>query len=127
MKVLVNIINHGLYDVEVSGDEVHVNPAFIYTWDGEFWTVDVSKDEDEPIQIPTELKEDESFDENDLWDVMTCLVLPYLGCPSDESWMDIAQEGGDKMYDGLIAELTMLMDLNEEEIMQLEDILEGNE
>lgn len=31
------------------------------------------------------------------------------------------------MYDGLIAELTMLMDLNEEEIMQLEGILEGDE
>jgi hypothetical protein len=31
------------------------------------------------------------------------------------------------MYDGLIAELTMLMDLNEDEIMQLEDILEGDE
>lgn len=31
------------------------------------------------------------------------------------------------MYEGLIEELTMLMGLNEGEIMQLEDILEGGD
>ena len=34
---------------------------------------------------------------------------------------------GASMYDGLIEELTWLMDLSEGEIMQLEDILEGDE
>lgn len=89
-KWLVNIINRGVYEVEVKGNEVHVNYAYIHTWDGEFWTIDVDKEEDEPIQIPQELLDDESFEKSDLWDLMTCVVIPHLGCSGDDSWMDIA-------------------------------------
>ena len=41
--------------------------------------------------------------------------------------MSVSVRGGDEMYDGLIEELTWLLDLNEGELMQLEDILEGGE
>ena len=83
-KWIVHIINNGLYEVATDDETAHVNPALLATYDGEFWTMDIYKDEDEPLPIPADVCAD------DIGDVMENVVLPYLGLGCDETWMDIA-------------------------------------
>lgn len=84
MKKIVNVMNYGLYEVSVYNNNVYLNPAFLETFDGEFWELIVDREEEEPLEVP------EGVNADDLSEVMECVVLPYLGCSSDESWMDIA-------------------------------------
>ena len=86
MKSIVYIMNTGLYEVEVDGDEVRVNSVDMQCYDGEFWTVEVCDEDCEPLELPEEITEGGV----DLYDVVEQVVLPYLGCLSGESWMEIA-------------------------------------
>lgn len=82
MMNIVKVNGKGLWEVKTEGDKVHVNPAFVYTWDGEFWTVDVDHEEDEAIPIPAGVPTD------CLTEIMEGVVLPHLGCEG-EAWMDM--------------------------------------
>ena len=85
MKSIVYIMNVGMYEVEVDGDEVFVRECGLETYDGEFWTVEFYEEDAESLELPEELAEDGV----DMSEVMECLVLPHLGFEG-ETWVEIA-------------------------------------